>query len=290
MQQTINGLAVGSVYALLGLSVTLIWGVLHILTFTQAQILTWGAFGALAGLNRGWPVWLAVLLGMAVAGVLSVLIDATVLQALRRRRASEYAFVVVTIGVALMMQAILKYRTDSQFEAYSRKGFPRGAVEVFGQNVPRLQLVVLAVSLLAMAALGLWLRRTRFGRATRAVAYSRETAELLGINSRLVYSAAFLVSGALAALAGVFVSVSTANISYSSGDRLLLISFAVIILGGMGSVIGAVVGGLVLGVIEVYATAYVSSSFSEAVAFLVILVVLLVRPSGLFGEREVTRV
>jgi branched-chain amino acid transport system permease protein len=290
VQQTINGLALGSVYALLGLGVTLVWGVLHLLTFAHAQILTWGAFGTLIALHWNWPVWLAVIAGMVTAALLSVAIDATVLQALRHRRASEYAFVVATIGIGLILAAILKWRTNSQFEPYPRQGFPTGAVEIFGQNVPKLQLTVLGVSLLVMLGLTVWLNRTHFGRAIRAVAYSRETAELLGINSRVVYATAFAVSGALAALAGVFVSVSTASISYSSGDRLLLVAFAVIILGGMGSVKGAVIGGLALGLIEVYATVHISSVFSEAVSFLIILAVLLVKPSGLFGEREVTRV
>lgn len=290
MQQTINGLAVGSVYALLGLGVTLIWGVLHVLTFTHAQVLTWGAFTTLWALHAGWPVPFAILTGMAAAGLISVLIDASALQALRRRGASEHAFVVATIGIAAMMQSLLKVRTGSRFEPFPRTGFPKGPIELFGQNIPKLQLVVLGVSLVTMVLLALWLNRTSFGRGIRAVAYSRETAELLGVNSRLAYAVAYLVSGALAALAGVFVAVNTAQVSYSSGDRLLLIAFAVIVLGGMGSVIGAVVGGLVLGLIQTYATVYVSSKFSEAVAYLVILIVLLVRPSGLFGAKEATRV
>lgn len=290
MQQTINGLASGSVYALLGLGVTLVWGVLHVLTFTHAQVLTWGAFGTLFALNRDWPVIPAIALGMAVAGLLSVLIDSTVLTALRRRKASEHAFVVATIGVAFMMESVLRVRTRARVEPYPRDGFPRGPVELFGQNIPKLQLTVLAASLVAMAALALWLNYTRSGRNVRAVAYSPEAASLLGINARFVYTVAYLISGALAALAGVFVMVNTASVSYSSGDRLLLIAFAVIILGGMGSVLGAVVGGLLLGVMEVYATVYVSSKFSEGVAYALILIVLLVRPSGLFGAKEVTRV
>jgi len=290
VQQTINGLAVGSIYALLGLGVTLIWGVLHVLTFTHSQVLTWGAFATLAALHTGWSVPVSIVVGMVAAGLVSAAIDASVLEALRRRRASEHAFVVGTIGVAAMMESILKHRTGSRFEPFPRRGFPKGPVELFGQNIPKLQLLVLAVSLVAMVLLTLWLNRTRFGHGIRAVAYSRETAELLGINSRLAYAVAYFVSGALAALAGVFVAVNTTNVSYSSGDRLLLVAFAVIVLGGMGSVAGAVVGGLVLGLIETYATVYVSSKFSEAMAYLVILVVLVVRPSGLFGAKEATRV
>ncbi len=290
MQQTINGLASGSIYALLGLGVTLIWGVLHVLTFTHAQVMTWGAFGSLIALNRDMPVIVAILIGMAVAGGLSVAIDATVLEALRRRNAGEYAFVIATIGLALMLESVLRNETDGRVEPYPRDGFPVGPIELVGQNIPKLQLTVLFASLVAMVGLAAWLNFTRAGRGVRAVAYSPETASLLGINPRFVYALAYMISGALAALAGVFVAVSTANISYSSGDPLLLTTFAVIILGGMGSVLGAVVGGLALGVIEVYATVYVSPKFSEVVAYVVILVVLLLRPSGLFGSKEATRV
>ncbi|MER7000932.1 branched-chain amino acid ABC transporter permease [Streptomyces sp. NPDC000410] len=197
---------------------------------------------------------------------------------------------VVTIGVALVLAAILKWHTGSQYVAFPRQGLPQGALTVFGQNVPVLQLTVLGVSLAVMVLLGSWIRRTRAGRALRAVAHSQETAELLGIDSRRVYAVAHVVAGVLAALAGVFVAVATANVSYSSGDRALLVAFAVIILGGMGSMRGAVAGGLLLGLIEVYATVYVSSAFREAVGFLVIILVLFVRPSGLFGEKEATRV
>ena len=269
---------------------TLIWGVLHVLTFTHAQILTWGAFGALWALTSGWPVWGALLAGMLTGGLLAVIIDVTVLATLRRRGASEYAYVIATIGVALILSAILKWHTHSQYVALPRDGLPHGAMEILGQNVPRLQATVLGISVVVMTVLALWLGHTRSGRAMRAVAYSRESAELLGINSRRIYAMAHFISGVLAALAGVFVSVATANVSYSSGDRLLLTAFAVVVLGGMGSVWGAVAGGLLLGLIEVYATVYVSSTFREAAAFLTILVVLLVRPSGLFGARQAFRV
>jgi branched-chain amino acid transport system permease protein len=263
---------------------------LGVLTFAQGQVLTWGAFGTLVGLHAGLPIPLAVLLGVVVAGGLSVLIDVTVLAGLRQRGAGEFAYVVATLGVALILENVLHARTGSEVEAFPIQGFPRGAFDLAGQRIAVLDLFVLGTAIAAMLALGYWLQTTRFGRATRAVACSRETAELLGVNSRLVYAVSFFISGGLAGLAGTFVAASTANVSYSAGDPLLFVAFAVIILGGMGSVRGAIAGGLALGLIEVYATVYVSSVFREAIAFLVILVVLLVRPSGLFGEKQSSRV
>jgi branched-chain amino acid transport system permease protein len=290
VQQTINGLAVGSTYALLGVGVTLVWGVLGILTFAHAQILTWGTFAALLALHMGLPAPLAVLVGMVAAGVLSSVVDLAVLAPLRKRNAPEFSYVVATIGAGLILVTVLRWRTDAQIENFPREGFPVGAFQFAGQNVPRLQIVMLLLAVVAMVGLGYWLNRTSSGRSVRAVAYNRETAELLGVNSQLVYSLCFFVAGGLAAVSGIFVAVSTAQVSYSSGDGLLLIAFAVVILGGMGSVRGAIVGGLVLGIIEVYATAYVSSVFREIVAFATILVVLVARPSGFFGKKEATRV
>ena len=290
IQQTVNGLSVGSVLALLGLGVTLVWGVLGVLNFAHAQILTWGAFGTWWALDRDIPVIPAILAGLVVGTALSLLLNATVVAALRRRQAPEFAFVVATIGVALILEELLRELTDAQTKPFPRDGFPTGAVEVGQVSVPGLQIVVLAVSVVVMFALVYWLNRTRGGRAVRTVAYSRETAELMGIDSRRVYMIAFAISGGLAALAGVFVSVDSANISFSTGDPLLLSAFAVMILGGMGSPKGAMVGGLVLGVAQVYATVYVSSVFRQAVAMLIILAVLLLRPQGLFGEPQAARV
>lgn len=289
-QQTINGLSVGSVFALLGLGVTLVWGVLRVLNFSHAQILTWGAFGTAFALNSGWPLPVAVAVGLAVAAGLSAVLELTLVAALRRRRAPEFAYVVATIGVALVLETVLRWRTDAQIRPFPRRGFPTGSVELGGLTVPRLQVVILVVAVAVMVALSLWVQRTKAGRALRTVAYSREIAELLGINARAVFLLAFAISGALAALAGTFVAADTAQISYSTGEPLLLVAFAVIILGGMGSVRGAVAGGLLLGLAQVYATVYVSSVFRQAVAYLVIIAVLVVRPSGLFGEPETARV
>src|SRR5207248_739487 len=116
IQQTINGLSVGSIFAMLGLGVTMVWGVLRVLNFAHAQILTWGAFGVAFGVHAGLPVPLAILLGIAVAIALSVVLDRTVIAALRRRNAPEFAYVVATIGVALILAEVLRWRTDSAIE------------------------------------------------------------------------------------------------------------------------------------------------------------------------------
>jgi branched-chain amino acid transport system permease protein len=290
IQQTINGLSVGSVFALLGLGVTMVWGVLGVLNFAHAQILTWGAFSTWFALERDIPVIPAIAFGIVVGIAMSLVLNGTVVAALRKRNAPEFAYVVATIGVALILEEVLRGLTNAETRPFPREGYPTGGVALGSVSVPGLQIVVLVVSVLVMVALAFWLNRTKGGRAGRTVAYSRETAELLGINSKRVYVVAFAISGGLAALAGIFVAVDSANISFSTGDPLLLSAFAVMILGGMGSPKGAMLGGLVLGIAQVYATVYVSSVFRQAVAMLIILAVLLLRPQGLFGEPQAARV
>jgi branched-chain amino acid transport system permease protein len=289
-QQTINGVALGATYALLGLGVTLIWGVLRVLNFAYGQFIVWGAFGCLVAIENGVPVWLSVIIGMVAGAVVAVVVDATVINYMRRKNSSEFAMVVATIGVSYVLSTIVQQRTDSQIRPFPVDKFPTGQISLGSATIPNLQLTVLIVSIVAMLILGFWLTRTRSGRATRTVAYSAGTAELLGVRSQWIFALAVAVSGALAALSGISIAAVTSTLSYSSGDPLLVIAFAVIVIGGMGSVRGAVVGGLVLGLAQTYTTAYISDTFSQAVGYAAILVILVVRPSGLFGVAEEQRV
>ncbi|MCU1501234.1 MAG: branched-chain amino acid transporter permease [Ilumatobacteraceae bacterium] len=289
LQQLINGISLGSVYALLALGVTLVWGVLDVLNFAHAQFMTWGTFGTVLFLNRGYSVIVSVLLGMLVAAVLAIVVEEAVVSPLRRRSSDLFAPVVATIGVGFILETALKMRTDGELRPFPRTGFPTGSIAIGNVNVPKLQLVVLITTIVVMVLLGLWLGRTRNGRELRAVAYSREISELLGVNARVSFMTAFAVSGALAALAGTFVSVQTSLISYSSGGPLLLVIFAAIVIGGMGSVPGAVLGGLVLGVSQVMTSAYVSSELADAASFILMLLVLLIRPTGLIPQKAASR-
>lgn len=290
MQQVVNGLAIGSTYALLGLGVTLIWGVLRVLNFAFAQFIVWGSFASLMSLHRNIPTVPAIIIGMLVAGLLAVIVDGTVIALLRKRDTSEFGLVVATIGVYYILSSVAQQLSHSNTDPYPVDALPHGSLTVFGTQLPVLQLVSLGVSVIAMLALGFWLTRTRSGRGVRTVAYSASTAELLGVNSRMIFAAAVFISGCLAALAGIFNAANVATLSYSDGDQLLVVAFAVIVFGGMGSLRGAVIGGLVLGLIQAFTTVYVSGTFSSAITYLIIVAVLIVRPNGLFGAVEEARV
>jgi branched-chain amino acid transport system permease protein len=291
LQQFVNGVALGSVYALLALGVTLVWGVLDVLNFAHGQFVTWGTFATAAAITTGHlPVAIAVVVGMVFAALLAAVVERVVIAPLKRRgQGDEFAAVVATIGVSLLLLTLIRDLTSSELRPFPVKGFPSGRIGIGGIELPKLQLVVLATTLAAMVLLGFWLARTRLGRELRAVAYSREISQLLGVNAGRVFALAFAISGALAALAGTFVAVQTTLVSYSTGDQLLTLTFAAVVIGGMGSVPGAVVGGLALGLMEVMLAAYTSSRFDDAFPFLLMALVLLARPTGLFRQQAVAR-
>lgn len=290
LQQTVNGVALGSVYALLALGVTLVWGVLNVLNFSHGQFVTWGTFGTFAALVNGVPVIPAMLIGMAAGALLAVLVERVVLGPLQARGVTdEFAPVVATIGISLVLLSGIRVLSDTELKSFPAAGFPTGTLDIGGVGLPKLQLLVLGTTVAIMVALGYFLTRTRLGRELRAVAYSREVAQMLGINAKVVFGLAFAISGALAALAGTFVAVQTRMVSYSTGDALLTLTFAAVVVGGMGSVKGAVAGGLLLGLGEVLLSAYTSTDFDNAFPYILMAVVLLIRPTGLFSEQAVAR-
>jgi branched-chain amino acid transport system permease protein len=289
-QQLVNGIALGSVYALLALGVTLVWGVLNVLNFAHAQFITWGTFGTWLALEHGLPAPLAILVGVAVGAVLAVLLERLIISTLARRpHTNEFTFVVATIGVGLLLETLIQSLSGSAIDRFPLTGFPSGNLLVGSVGIPDLQILILAVTAVITVLLAAWLRYASLGRELRAVAYSREIAQLLGINARRVFMTAFLISGGLAALAGTFVSAETATVSYSSGDALLTLTFAAVVVGGIGSAPGAVAGGLLLGVGQVMLAGYFSSNFSNGFAYVLMAAVLLIRPTGLFKQEVVVR-
>ena len=160
-QQLINGVSLGSVYALLALGVTLVWGVLDVLNFAHAQFMTWGTFATVLFLNRGYPVVPSMLFGMATAAVLAMVVEEVVVSPLRRRSDDLFAPVVATIGVGFILQTVLKIRTDGELKPVPRAGFPTGTIAVGQLTIPKLQILVLATTIVLMVVLGVWLARTR---------------------------------------------------------------------------------------------------------------------------------
>lgn len=285
-QQVLNGLVVGSAYALFALGFTLVFGVNRVLNLAHGAVFTWGAFTGLWGITDwGLPLPVAVLLAMGTGGALSVLLDLVAFRPLRRQgNSSEYGAIVSSIGAGLVLLWAAQQASGTRVMRFPFDAFPVVIYRFWGLRISLLQLAVVGCVALLVAGLLWLLHRTSFGRQVRAVAQAERTALLLGVDAGRVQAAVFFLSGALAGAAGVLLGLAFNSVHYLMGEPLLLRAFVVVVLGGLGSLAGAVVAGLSLGVVQALAVAYLSAGVADAVLFVLLFLALLVRPTGLFGQ------
>lgn len=291
-QQILNGLIVGTVYALFSLGFTLIFGVLNILNLAHGAVFMWGALiGLYAVQTLGMPLPFAFLLACVAAGLLSVLVDFLVFRPMRKRQADEFGGLVASIGASLVLVSAAQQLTHAEIVSFPYGTFPIVVYELAGLRISLLQLAMLACLIVMVGGLLYYLYVMPFGRQVRAVAVSDRTAVLLGVNPGAVYVRTFFIAGALAGAAGVILGLAFNSVHFLMGDPMMLRAFVVIVLGGMGSIRGAVLAGLLLGVVQTTTVAFLSSRLSDAIIFGLLFVVLLVRPTGFFGGlRSISRV
>jgi branched-chain amino acid transport system permease protein len=285
LEQLINGVTLGSIYAIVALGYTLVFGVLDIINMAHGEIFMFGAFvGMLLVSKAGVPLPVAFLGAIAVTGAMGFLLERLALRPLRGRAgASNLASLISTIGVSILLENVahqLFGAGNHLFETpFAEIRFPVGPVDVY-----LVQALILLISLLLMAGLALWLSRTRGGKALRATAEDLTTAGLLGIDTGRVITVTVVIASAMGGVAGVLVGMAFNYINNQIGLSMGLKGLAIIIFGGMGSGYGAMAGGLILGLSETFVVAYGSSGYRDAIAFVIIIAVLLVRPQGLFGR------
>lgn len=284
-QQLINALTQGSVYALFALGFTLIFGVLGVINLSHGAIFMLGSYAALLLVEKlAMPLSLAILVAMLGAGCLGVAVDFLVLRPLRKRNAPHLAPMIATIGVAIMLTNLAQGLFGAEVKRFPQGTIPEAAMNWGDLHITALEIAVVVASFLLMLVLLAIMQRTQIGRALRAIAESPKAAYLLGINVEQLFFITSFAAAALGAAAGVMVGLSSNAISPFMGQPMLHKGIAVIILGGMGDIRGAMIGGMFLGFAEVMSVAYVSSDFRDAVAFGLLFLILLVRPSGMFGR------
>jgi branched-chain amino acid transport system permease protein len=286
LQQLVNGLFLGAVYALFAVGYTLVFGVLDILNLAHAAIFTAAAFAALSFALFGMPLPLAFIAATLVAGVLGILLDRVAFAPLRRRNAGTLAPLISSIGVAIIIGAVLRaiYGVDEQhFTTGGLDSAP--AIHAGPVTFTLVELTIFFAAIGLMIALSWILRATALGRRIRAVAEDRLAASLLGVNLEWTIAATFFIASSLGGAAGVLTGLEYNSVTLDMGAPIELKGLAVIILGGMGSVTGAVIGGFILGAVETLAVAYGLSAWRDALVFGVMFVLLVARPTGLFGKR-----
>jgi len=284
MQQLLNGIVVGSVYSVFALGFTLIFGVNHIMNMAHGAVFMWGAFaGLFAVIYLDVPFLGAILIGAVAGGMLSVALDLIAFRPLRKRGGIEFSSIVASIGANLILLSLAQQLTQTRVMRFPFDTFPIMVFQIFGLRVQLLQMVIVGLVGLMVVGLVWYLYRTSYGRQIRAVAYSESTSRLLGINPVAINFQVFFISGALAGIAGVLIGLVFNSVHFMMGEPLLLRAFVVIILGGLGSIPGALVAGLLIGIVQTLTVAYVSAGVADAVVFSLLFLVLLLRPTGLFG-------
>jgi branched-chain amino acid transport system permease protein len=289
-QQLVNGVLLGATYALFALGFTLMFGVLRVINLTYGFYFSAGALIAL-WLTRalGFPIWAALPVAAIGAGLIAVVLDWLLLSRLRRAQAPELASLMVTLGGVLALYAALTAWLGSDIRRLPPGVIAADSFQLGDIRITSAQLLILAATVILVAALIALLRLTRLGLAIRAMAEKPDAAQLMGIDTARATAIVSFVSGALAGAGGVLIGLEFNAIHPYMGETMMLRGFVVIIVGGLGDITGAVIAGLALGVIEVMASAYLSSNLKEAVAFLILVTVLWTRPSGLFGRAVLRR-
>jgi branched-chain amino acid transport system permease protein len=294
-QNLVDGLSRGAVYSVFALGFTLIFGILDIVNLAHAATYVWCAFAGWLVLSLlGLPLPLALVVSMSTGVLMAVALELAAFRPLRREGADRLAPMISSIGASLILVSV----AEAVFGSSTRR-FPDHVLDPRplmlggpdGLRISWAQIIIVTVSLALMAGLGFFIRRTRWGKAIRAVAANQKASRLLGIDVNAVIVATFAVAGALAGAAGILVGLMTNNISPAIGSQIELRGLAVVILGGMGNIEGAVLGGFLLGIVETFTIAYVPSGadFKDAIAFFILFLVLLIRPYGLLGKSEATK-
>jgi branched-chain amino acid transport system permease protein len=303
LQQVINGLVQGSIYALVALGYTMVYGIIELVNFAHGEVVMVGALVALSVIqrlaDRGQHGWWVVLAGIAVAVPACMALGFAVERVAYKplRKAPRLAPLISAIGVSIALQQIAALIWGRNFLHYPDV-VARTAFGIGGAVISEVQLVILASAALLMAALWFLVQRTRLGRAMRATAQNPAVAGLMGVDVDRIIATTFLIGSALAAVAGTLVGTYYNVANHTMGFLLGMKAFTAAVLGGIGNLQGAMLGGLLLGVIENLGAGYmgnltngvIGSNYSDVLSFLMLVAVLVLRPSGLLGERGAEKV
>ncbi|MEW6323765.1 MAG: branched-chain amino acid ABC transporter permease [Nitrospirota bacterium] len=298
LQQLVNGLTLGGVYALIALGYTMVYGILGLLNFAHGEIYMIGAYLGIIflGLLIQWGVAThSLILALAGAFLLAALYCGAYGFTLERiayrplRHSHRLAPLISAIGMSIFLQNYVMLAQGSADKVFPHV-LPSGGVMLGQTPVSYLQLFILVTSVALMAGLHFFVKRTKLGKAMRATAQDHRMAGLLGINTNQVISATFIIGSVLAAAAGVMIAMYYGLVNFFIGYMAGIKAFTAAVLGGIGHIGGAMLGGFLLGLMESLGAGYLSSEYKDVFAFLILIVVLIVRPTGLLGERQRERV
>ena len=297
LAQLINGISLGSIYALIALGYTLVYGVLQLINFAHSEVFMVGSFFAMWTLNalashEGHAgalliIGLLVLAGIAAmigSGITALFVEFIAYRPLRRRNAPRLVFLISAIGASIAISEAFGIFISRNILPVPQLVQPKVVLTLFGSQIYNMQVIIVAASIVMMVGLDQFIRRTRLGRGVRAVAQDQDTAALMGVNKDRVIALTFLLGGLMAGGAALLYTQQFGLTRFNVGFLLGIKAFTAAVLGGIGNLRGALLGGLVLGLAENYGSALVGSQWRDVVAFVLLIVILMFRPTGILGE------
>lgn len=292
LQQMINGITIGAFYSLVALGYTMVYGVLKLINFAHGDLFMWGAYVGLTGLNvvlalvaqtSPWAILPAVVAVMVTVALVGVLVERVAYRPLRT--AGRLAPVISALGVAFILQSLARNIYGASYKTYPTGVALTGGTTLGGARVSVMQIVVLAVSFMLMGVLFLFVQRTRIGTAMRAVSLDHDTSRLMGIDVNRIIAIVFLIGPGLGGVAGMIVALYYGSFDFTLGWVFGLKAFIAAIMGGIGNIPGAMLGGMILGIIETLGSGYLSPQWKDVIAYVILILILIFRPTGLLGER-----
>jgi neutral amino acid transport system permease protein len=281
-QVGLNGLSLGAIYALGAVGLTLVYGILKLVNFAHGDFLTFGAYMAyLVNVTWGLPLVAAIFWAMAMTAVLGLILERVMWRPMRARRAGLLQLLLMSIGLAFIVRAFVQFVWGTDIRTLDVN--VTETVSFLGLTIGRTELIVIAIGFVVLLAIGLMLRMTLLGKQMRALSDDIELAETTGIDTSRVILFTWIFAGALAGLAGVLSGAIT-NLRPELGFELLLPIFAAVVLGGIGDAFGALAGGIILGLVIEWSTLFVDARWKVTVGFVALIIVLIVRPQGIFGR------
>lgn len=283
LQQLINGISLGSIYALIALGYTMVYGIIKLINFAHGDVFMVGAFvGFYAVTSWQMGFFPALIIAMILCAILGVVIERLAYK--RLRNSTRIAALITAIGVSLLIEYVTIYIRGAQPEAYPKDLVANKQFNLFGADISSQSLLILGVSITLMILLQFIVHKTKVGKAMRAVSHDVEAAKLMGINVDNTISATFAIGSALAGAAGVIFGLYYTKIDPLMGVIPGMKAFVAAVLGGIGSIPGAMTGGMILGVIETIVSAVGFSLWRDAAAFIILIIILIFRPAGIFGK------
>jgi neutral amino acid transport system permease protein len=283
-QTGLNGLSLGAIYALGAVGLTLVYGILKLVNFAHGDFLTFGAYMAyLVNVTWGAPLVVAIFWGMLMTAILGIIFERLLWGPMRAKQAGLLQLLLAAIGLAFLLRAIVQWFWGTEIRSLDVN--QTSSVEILGLRIGQTELIVVIVGMVVLVAVGFMLRMTLLGKQMRALSDDLELAETAGIDTRRVILYTWIFAGALAGLAGVM-AASVTSLYPEMGFELLLPIFGAVILGGIGDAFGALAAGVVIGVMTEWSTLIIEARWKTAIGFLVLLIVLIVRPQGIFGRAK----